>query len=220
MEKYPIGDTTTEGENSAELPVPVTPLPEGRKRERVRRKTQLYILLWLASTGEITSSGQRRLNRLLETSSPDEQLRAYAKALSLSSDIRWQRRLQSQIRTVQSYFRAPRSRSKFVKRRIGVGYRDKGQLRPFHLRGISDANRDAFLFQEDLPSYLPTVRQKGWILPEEYLDGQLSLMGFPHLGYFTYLGEDAVQEIRNRWLRLWLQMSTSRDSPVSREELQ
>jgi hypothetical protein len=96
----------------------------------IKPSIQLGALLYLRSRGDLTLGGKRRLHRLLNRISPEEVFAALRHQEKISKSpqsfevlLRWiQRPLH-----LRQYFRKER-------RRIGVGYRDKGSLPPSHSR--------------------------------------------------------------------------------------
>jgi hypothetical protein len=165
------------------------------RKDRRLRLTLQYILLvrahelgWLSEFG-----GLRRLHRIELKLSPHvlEQCE-YQLWLSRNADVhlRETRRLWSQHgEWLNSYVRpAPPFRSK-AKRRIGVGYRDKGSLPLGSSTEIAMANFEVWIYVDDIPTslffrpgILPSLKWEGdWcrIVADPELEHRLELLVDP-----------------------------------------
>lgn len=106
---------------------------------------QVGALLYLRSRGDLTLYGRRRLHRLLNSLLSQEVTAALAHEEKISKSpesfgalLRWCQRPFH----LSEYHRRER-------RRIGVGYRDKGSLRPSHLAGRSMPEPGLFYLGEE-----------------------------------------------------------------------
>lgn len=90
---------------------------------------QLSMLLGLEKSGNLTIGGMRRLHKLLASQSTDVQNAAVSRSHIHNDPSFW---------ALKAWVNRPLSFSSYTKkekRRIGVGYRDKGTLPPNHTKG-------------------------------------------------------------------------------------
>lgn len=136
------------------------------KERRLRPSRFLGYLLFLQREGRLSEDQERYLLKL-QANSKFSTLEAAIQLLgkliqSPRSISRSERDLQEVLR------RCPRIAAKSIvkeKRRIGVGYRDKGSLRPSH-RPVSEPPR--MWWSEDLaPAFDPELEEPRWITAEE-----------------------------------------------------
>lgn len=106
---------------------------------------QLAMLLWLERQDQLTIGGRRRLHKLLTSQSTAVQIAAVRRSYQLGNDPSfemlafWVNRPQ----TLRAYFRKE-------KRRIGVGYRDKGSTLPHDKQGRREGPDDAIFLGEHM----------------------------------------------------------------------
>lgn len=124
-----------------------------RKSGWMKPSIQLGALLYLESRGELTLHGKRRLHRLLRNISSQEveasqrhKERISKSPKSFGVLLRWIQRPLS----FQSFKRRER-------RRIGVGYRDKGSLPPSHSQGRRERPDEAIYLGEEM-EYIDDLR--------------------------------------------------------------
>jgi len=135
---------------------------------------KIGLLLWMNKNGSLSSGGKERLLYLQRKASEE----AIIAGLKFSSRLTVEKKLQSDFKPhMVELNRRPQSRRFRVseKRRIGVGYRDKGTLPDLNSRSRNRAQEDSFVFQGDLPEELvelikvliPTSLEGEWIDLEE-----------------------------------------------------
>jgi hypothetical protein len=120
------------------------------ERERILNQSgwkkptiQLAALLWLEREGFLTPHGRRRLTRMTTSQLPSVLLAAQRRSESLDPSS-----FQELLYWVNRPFHLPRKRKRSSQRRIGVGYHDKGHIRPLHQRGRQEREEFLFLGQE------------------------------------------------------------------------
>lgn len=140
---------------------------------------QLAMLLGLERQGMLTIGGRRRLHKLMGTQPTAVCMAAYRR-INISFDpsfvalARWVNRPQP----LRQFTRKPQ-------RRIGVGYRDKGSLPPYHTRGRSHPEPGSIFLGERMEymwslepqvaflvrdyGYLLTHLGDGWWIPDHRL---------------------------------------------------
>lgn len=164
------GDEHKSSTLEAEVPVPERPISKVVSKQRWNRlklSQQIGFLLFLNRIGELTEGGQQRLLYL----------QAKASFEALEAGIRWCQRLISRPK-LQSDFkvelieanRRPQSKRfrRAEKRRIGIGYRDKG-----HLPELTDVARrksieEAFVHLSTVEEMLESLQ---YYLPSEAVEG-------------------------------------------------
>ena len=147
--------TLKEQKDEADVPVPEGLLPKSRRSElvrRLKRSQRLGILVWLESIGRITLGGRARLSSLLEGSSVEAILAGQKFSLRLSQSDKLQLDFRHVARELNTRPRSGAFRRK-EKRRIGVGYRDKGTLPSFSSRERQMAQQEAWVPTEGIPDY-------------------------------------------------------------------
>jgi len=161
LSEYVHSDYMTESERDAEADIPVPdrllPLRSYRKLvEALRLSQKIGLLIWLNRQGLLSLGGKERLLYLQSKASFE----------ALEAGLRFARRL-SEEKKLQSDFmhqmrelnRRPQSKHfrQSEKRRIGVGYRDKGMLPEQSLRARRAAWEESFLPTELIPEKLIQV---------------------------------------------------------------
>lgn len=180
---YVVSDylSPKEQDNEADVPVPDTLLPKSRLQQLVRelkRSQKVGILVWLESIGCLTIGGRARLLQLQEGSSVEALQAAEKFYLRLSESEKLQKDFSHMARELN---RRPRSATfrRAEKRRIGVGYRDKGTLPSSSSRGIRLANEASWVPTGEIPDFTMSAIQSiaPFVLSDDgdHLDsGQLS----------------------------------------------
>lgn len=100
---------------------------------RLKKSTFLGYLFFLQKSGRLSEDQERYLLRLQSTVQEQELLAGIELLRALVASPRSAARAEQDLKNVQQ--RCPRIQAKSVlpeRRRIGVGYRDKGSLRPTH----------------------------------------------------------------------------------------
>lgn len=169
---YVVSDylSTSEQENEADVPVPDNLLPETQIRElvrRLKRSQKVGLLMWLESIGRITLGGRARLLSLQEGSSVEALLAARKFFARISSEKKLQKDFSHCMRFLNSRPRSATFR-RTQKRRIGVGYRDKGTLPSFSSGARQDAHKAAWILREDVNEF--TVNAIQSIAPFTFSD--------------------------------------------------
>lgn len=144
-----------EQQTEADVPVPATLLPLQKLQElvgRLKRSQKLGILMWLDSKGLLTLGGRRRLLQLQSSASIEALLSAQKFAQRFNLDEKLQKDFRHHMRALNRRpFSATFRRSE--KRRIGVGYRDKGTLPVSGSRERMKALSEAWVPVSGLPEY-------------------------------------------------------------------
>jgi hypothetical protein len=139
---------------------------------KLRLSLKLSLLLAAQEQGLLWEfGGQRRLRKLSQSQSPD--LIEYSRYLSWlirnNHDVHLFNRLWSQHgKWLNSYVRPLPEYRKIPKRRIGVGYRDKGSLPSGSSAQIAQANQESWIYAGELaagwlfrPGVLPQLEFEG-----------------------------------------------------------
>jgi len=107
-------------------------------QQKVRRSgwlkptIQLAMLIGLERRGQLTVGGKRRLHKMLSSQTTEVQHAAISRSyLAFDSTFNILRDWVNRPLSFQAFH-------KLEKRRIGVGYRDKGALPPYHTRGRNE----------------------------------------------------------------------------------
>jgi hypothetical protein len=114
----------------ADVPVPATLLPIQKLQDlvgRLKKSQKLGILMWLASKGLLTLGGRKRLLQLQSSASIEALMSAEKFAQRLHHETKLQKDFRHCMRALNLRPRSATFR-RSEKRRIGVGYRDKGTL--------------------------------------------------------------------------------------------
>lgn len=143
-------------EKDGRHPRPDNPQPEARKSEsrgnRLKISRYAGLLLYLLSTEDpriresVSDLRKEWILNLLGRLSEDILLKAHSFYLKIETDPRVRNSLKKEIRRELHSFRAPPEVSRPEVRRIGVGYRDKGALRPLHLK--REVGEESFWFED------------------------------------------------------------------------
>jgi len=167
--------TLTDQETEADVPVPASLLAEAKLKlilAGLKRSQKVGLLCFLASQGLLTLGGKERLLSLQYGTSIEGLISAEKFASKLSQSEKLQKDFKHAMHGLN---RRPRSATfrRTQKRRIGVGYRDKGTLPVASTRERLDAQRDGFVPFEDLPETIQSVftggflpdflREDGWV---------------------------------------------------------
>ena len=144
------------------------PIPGFLNLKGLRQSTRYGILLYLMQSPDYSLSNEQRLWIIYRARklSEAELLRAgrFSDDLNSRQDIR--KRMRKDIE--ETFIRVPRLLPKQIpeKRRIGIGYRDKGALRPLHQKRILG---ERVFWDEDVQYMLPlTYTSVGkWISADE-----------------------------------------------------
>jgi hypothetical protein len=144
-----------EMETEADVPVPATLLPVERFKElvgRLKKSQKIGILCWMGSEGLLSLGGRKRLASLQNGASIEALFSAEAFAKRLSRDEKLQKDFRHHMRALNRRpFSATWRRSE--KRRIGVGYRDKGTLPVAGSRERRKSMDEAWIPVSGLPEY-------------------------------------------------------------------
>lgn len=112
---------------------PPRPISRPSKEKRLKKSTFLGYLLYLQKVSRLSEDQERYLLRFQSTVQEQELLAAIELLRALVASPRSAARAEQDLQAVQQ--RCPRLHAKLItpeKRRIGVGYKDKGSLRPTH----------------------------------------------------------------------------------------
>lgn len=155
---------------------------------------QVGALLYLRSRGELNLHGLRRLHKLLRNIS----------SLEVDASVRHEERISNSPESfgiLLTWVTRPshlRSSHRRQKRRIGVGYRDKGSLTPFHSRKRIFGDQDLFYLGEEqefssgIPQYLShLVGVNGILLFRHVSDGWWRIL----TPFERYLGAKRMLEM-------------------------
>lgn len=130
--------------------------------QRLKRSTRIGVFLYLARQGHMSTEQRAFLAHLQGKANFDELARAIKVYKDLCSSERLRARLQIEKRHIPAEPSPPRPKEQ---RRIGIGYRDKGSLRPPH-RPTKPGEITVSSDQEAL-----LQQQLKWV-PQELLEGQ------------------------------------------------
>lgn len=155
----------------ADTPVAV---PRSRKRKAPRKSVQLGYLLILLEDGELSEGQIRFVVKLQGKMKLEELLSAQELYLKLRKSSRSNARSRKEREEVQRRTPSLDAKSTLAeKRRIGVGYRDKGALRPSH----RPREVVRVFWSEDIPGY-SSLNKDGeqedprWISAEELFEAK------------------------------------------------
>lgn len=144
-------------ETEADIPVPDRLLPKGKSKwltNRLKLSQKIGLLLWLNREGLLSEGGGQRLLYLQAKAS----FEAIAAGLKFAERLSKEKKLQSDFRhQLVELNRRPQSKRfrRTEKRRIGVGYRDKGTLPEFDAEARKSANMMDFV---EINSFRPLVQ--------------------------------------------------------------
>lgn len=169
----------SERDTEAELPVPdqSTPSPDQLRKRNwswFKRSQKIGLLLRLHSQGRLSSRARTLLEKLAGSASEEE----------LQAAFRWSSRFKNpdflrRFRLEQEYIEnlaPPRDPPPIPeKRRIGVGYRDKGNLPDHSSQARVDANRTSWISLNLFSPYVRTELKARF--PELVEGGLFDLMG-------------------------------------------
>lgn len=136
-----------EAESEAEVPVPDRLLPKYRYRQivsRLKLSQKIGLLVWM-NRQEILSIGGKERLLFLQSKAP---FSAIESGLQFAQRLDREDKLQSDFRhAMRELNRRPQSKRFRLaeKRRIGVGYRDKGTLPEISSRARQAADREGFV---------------------------------------------------------------------------
>lgn len=185
----PIGNKIPEQVDETRPAEPPRAVSRPSNERRLKKSTFLGYLLYLQKIQRLSEDQERYLLRLQSTVQEQELLSAIELLRALVASPRSAARAEQDLRAVQS--RCPRLQAKSVlpeRRRIGVGYRDKGSLRPSH-RPSEIPGR--MWWSDDLrPALLVIPEEPRWITAEELFGSE---------------GYDPIQELALR--QVWGQNS-------------
>jgi len=157
--------TEREQESEADVPVPTSLLSEAKLKlilGCLKRSQKIGLLAWMSSKGLLSLGGRERL-LFLQAGASEE---ALVSAEKFATRVNESEKLQKDfLHAMRGLNKRPRSATfrRMQKRRIGVGYRDKGTLPGFSNSARQAALRDGFVSLEALPDY--TQRAIMSILP-------------------------------------------------------
>lgn len=150
----PLGKVT-----EADIPVPDRLLPKGKSKwltNRLKLSQKIGLLLWLNREGLLSEGGGQRLLYLQAKAS----FEAIAAGLKFAERLSKEIKLQSDFRhQLVELNRRPQSKRfrRTEKRRIGVGYRDKGTLPEYD----ASARRSAYVMDfVEINSFGPMVQDR------------------------------------------------------------
>ena len=137
----------TEAKTEAEVPVPDRLLPKSKYQaivSKLKLSQKIGLLLWLNRSGVLSLGGKQRLLYLQEKASFEAISAGVKFAERLSTNEKLQRDFMHAARELN---RRPQSKRFRVaeKRRIGVGYRDKGTLPGNGSSARRESIRDSFI---------------------------------------------------------------------------
>jgi len=164
LSDYVLSDylTESEKETEADIPVPDRLLPKWQYRVlvgRLKLSQKIGLLIWLNREDLLTLGGRERL-LYLQAKAPFEALEA---GLQFARRLSEEKKLQSDFRhQMRELNRRPQSRHfrQTEKRRIGVGYRDKGMLPDLSLKARRQAQEDSVIPVGLIPEELMEVIQR------------------------------------------------------------
>jgi hypothetical protein len=161
----------------AEIPRPVTSKPSSG-RARLRKSRFIGVLIYILQKRKTEFKGRVSINQALwiqdlvarQSLTVLEQASSYARIINTSPRVRSS--LNGEINRILRVDRTPSPITLAEKRRIGVGYKDKGTLRPPHI--YREEVSEVF-HREDVEFLLPLDHDplEEWITAEEVLS-QLS----------------------------------------------
>jgi hypothetical protein len=161
-----------------------TPVPDILNRKRQGRDSSknhlrksryvgllLYLMIFADSDTRLAVSKDHKLWMLefIGRSSEEDLLKSFTFAVRIRDSKRVRNSLRSEISRELHTHRSPKVVRTSTPRRIGVGYRDKGALRPLHQK--RNVGADAFWW-DDVKHLLPSSMsppENGWITAEEVL---------------------------------------------------
>ena len=167
-----ISDQTSSGsipsreqtKRPAETPPPVTRLPKSGKR--LNRSTFLGMLLFLQRNRELTDEQERFVIRLQAKVKLEELTAAIELLTKLSNSSRARARAKEDLELAREKCgRIPAKSITPEARRIGVGYRDKGALRPSHRP--REESPEMFWSEDLSPDLSIQPEEPTWISSEE-----------------------------------------------------
>lgn len=141
---------------NADAPVPDRLMPKSKARKITRGlkvSQQLGLLLWLHSSGKLTSRGRERLLHLQEKFPLETTLAAVQFAIRLRDDKRLQLSMKHQAIELNRW-NSRKLRKFSEQRRIGIGYRDKGTLADISSKGRRDATKGGYVHLNELEEEL------------------------------------------------------------------
>ena len=166
-------------QNEAEVPVPDRLYQKGFSKEltsRLKLSQKIGLLLWLNREGLISEGGKERLLYLQRKSSFEAIEAGLKSALRLSEEKKLSLDFKPHMVELN---RRPQSRRYRVaeKRRIGIGYRDKGTLPVQSSRERIKSTEEAFINIESLSekkqflikTLMPSSLEEDWVDLEEVL---------------------------------------------------
>lgn len=156
-----ISTLVTSGKlQEAEIPVPITLFQNRQKAKniviRMKLSQKIGFLLFLHRSEIITEAGLQNLNFLQQKASLEAVVAGVRFCERLALDEKLLSDFWRSIEILNFRFKSPRFR-KFEARRIGIGYRDKGNLPSESSRGIKKADEEALVFLSDIS---PVLAQK------------------------------------------------------------
>jgi len=138
---------------------------------RLRKSVWISVLYWLISTEDHeireSLSDEHRLwiKDVLAAVSLDTLPYILKRAEDIERNPRIRGSFSEIIRKELRTYRTPKTVRIPEPRRIGVGYRDKGSLRPHHMRGRDHG--EPVYWSEDLGTFFPSTLEPGYITAEE-----------------------------------------------------
>ena len=168
-------------EKDGRHPRPSNPQPKASisgRGNRLRKSRYAALLLYLLSTEESwireSVSFQRKewMLNLLANMSEDILLKAHTFYLRIETDPRIRNSLRREIRRELHSYRSPPRASKPEIRRIGVGYRDKGALRPLHLK--REVGEESFWYEDVALWTFSQPNGREFLTAEEVLSSGIS----------------------------------------------
>jgi len=142
-------------EVEADVPVPAGLLSEAKLKLIVaglKRSQKIGLLAWLNTKGLLTIGGRIRLLSLQSGASVEALASAEKFATRIDKSEKLQRDFSHAMRGLNKRPRSVTFRRQ-QKRRIGVGYRDKGTLPTFSTAARQAAQRDSFVPLDQIPEY-------------------------------------------------------------------
>lgn len=122
----------------ADTPLPAATKPVNSGGTRLKRSRYIGVLIYILQKRKSEFKGQVSINQAIwiqdeiakQPSAVLDSASSFSRKILHSPRIR--QSLEGEIRRILRIDRTPRARILVEKRRIGVGYRDKGALRPLH----------------------------------------------------------------------------------------
>lgn len=175
-------DCSSFQEKDGRHPRPSNPQPEASttslKGNRLRKSRYAALLLYLLSSEKIeirelvSDSKKEWILNFLGSLSEDILLRAHSFYLRIETDPRVRNSLRKEIRRELASYRSPPKASKPEVRRIGVGYRDKGALRPLHLK--RNIGEESFWYEDVSLWTFSNPNGREFLTAEEVLSSGIS----------------------------------------------